>query len=224
MRCNRLEAPFQLLFGEKFITESLNDISYRISPDSFFQINSGGAEILSNLLLDNLNLDKDTIVLDLYSGIGTFSLQVARKVRKVIAIEESFQAVQDANQNAHDNRINNCSFLEGKVGEKLDEVLAKLKNYRIVVIANPTRDGLSNNVITSLREAPNIDEIAFISCNPAGNASDNLVRLCRPFMPRFEVLGSNFLLNRTVPVDLFPHTNHCEVVFFLDRNKKESFM
>lgn len=208
-----------MLFGEKYIYESLNGVRYRISPDSFFQINTAAAELLSNCVLEKLNVDKHTVIVDLYCGVGTFSLQIASKVSRVIGIEENFQAVQDAYANAQINNIKNCLFIEGKVNVELPKILNQLRGQHIVVIANPSREGLTNDVITYLREDHDIDQLVFISCNPIFNASDNLIHLCRPFMPRDNVLGANFMLTHTVPIDLFPHTNHVEVAFFLSRNK-----
>lgn len=223
VRCSRLDAPYHLLFGQKHLNETVNGISFSISPDSFFQVNTSGAEALGKIVLEGLNLNKDTILLDLFCGIGSFSLQAANQVAKVYSIEESYQAVEDANLNASNNNIHNCLFVHGKTEEKLLEVINEIGDRKTSVILNPPRGGVSSYIVGVLRQNPQVQEIAYISCNPAGDASDNLIRLCRPFKPGHEILGQNFKLREAIPLDLFPQTNHCELIFLLDRNEGELF-
>lgn len=195
-----------LLFGGGNITEKLNvggeDFYFNISPFSFFQTNSAGAERLYNEILRLLAPSKDDVLLDLYCGTGTIGICMARKVKKVIGIEQVRRAVDDAKENALLNNIANAVFFassaDGWVKENGEEFNA--------VVADPPRSGLTNEVMKFMLDSK-AEKIVYVSCNPATLARDL----------SFMTGGGKYRIKEIVPVDMFPHTYHVETVTLLQR-------
>lgn len=190
---------------------------FQISPESFFQINTKAAEVLYSTIIDELNPSKDVTVIDLCCGTGTGSILISSKVKNVIGIDLSAQSIQDAKHNAMLNNVSNCQFFSGYVEDHLPQLRDKLYSENVVAIVNPNRGGFRNSIITMLREMDCIKKLVFVSCKPEGDALRNFVHIILPFRPIDEILGEPYLPIAATPIDLFPQTNHCELVFYFSR-------
>jgi tRNA/tmRNA/rRNA uracil-C5-methylase (TrmA/RlmC/RlmD family) len=207
--------PFQLLFGETHLEESLLEKRFLISPESFFQVNTLAAEVLYESVLNELLLTKDMTVIDLGSGTGTMSVLTAPHVRRVIGIEQSQQSVNDAKKNASLNGIRNITFLNGTVEDVLPSLADQFFGQRVVVIANPGRGGLRSSAISSLREMSQIEKLVYVACKPRGEALKNFFHLSMNRGRSCE--GNPFMPVNAVPVDMFPQTDHVELIVTFER-------
>jgi 23S rRNA (uracil1939-C5)-methyltransferase len=194
------------LVGRPFITERLFDLTFEISPFSFFQTNTLGAEKLYQAILDGAEITQQDVVLDAYCGMGTIGQYLARFCDRVVGIESHPGAVEDALRSAGKNRIGNISFYKGRVEQVLTEQLTPGGKYRFsVVVLDPPRAGLHPKALTGvLAHAP--DRILYVSCNTASFARD---------LGAF--LKADYDLRMVQPVDLFPHTSHIETVAVLQK-------
>jgi 23S rRNA (uracil1939-C5)-methyltransferase len=196
-----------VLFGEGTIKDTIGDLIFTISPNTFFQINSIQTEKLYKTAIEYTNLDKNDICIDLYCGIGTISLMAAKHSKKVYGVEIVEQSIVNARENAKVNSINNTEFLTGKA----EKVLPMLYNKSIIadtIILDPPRKGCEKDVIdTIINMAPK--KVVYVSCNPSTLARD--VKLLE---------DGNYKLVNVQPVDQFPWTTHVETVVLL-YNKKE---
>jgi len=197
----------QIIFGPGYIEEKLGAITYRISANSFFQTNSSQAEAMYQLIVDWGKFRKDQIVYDFYSGSGGIALFIADQVQKVIGFELVPQAIQDANVNCQINEIQNCHFIEGDLKQSLtnpDDLMQRYGRPSVVII-DPPRSGLHPKLPERILQL-NPDKMIYVSCNPASLARD-LAWLCTDtFKPAL-----------IQPIDMFPHTAHCETVVLLER-------
>lgn len=195
------------LWGQGYIVDILAGLTFKISPLSFFQVNPAQTEILYSKALEYAGLTGRETVIDLYSGIGTISLFLARSAAKVYGIEEVPQAVQDAWENARINGIANVEFITGKA----EEVIPKLVDSGLradVVVLDPPRKGCEAGVLEALiRMAP--QRIVYVSCNPATLARD--LKL---------LTEQEYRVIEVQPVDMFPHTTHVECVTLMSRVEK----
>ena len=195
-----------VLHGPGYLHDRIGSYTFRISANSFFQTNTLGAEQLYKTALDFAGLQGDEVVYDLYSGAGTISSFVSSHARRVIGFEIVQEAVKDAQVNCQINQVSNCEFVAGDLKDHLspDSAIARWGKPD-VVIADPPRAGLHPKVVKRLLElAP--PRLVYVSCNPATFARD-LKELC----------ASQYRLEKIQPVDMFPHTAHCEVVGSLNR-------
>lgn len=154
------------------------------------------------------------MLLDLCCGAGTIGLCLAKHVDKVIGIEINLEAVEDAKYNAKQNGIVNAEFVCGAVEDKLnqlDEIYES--SCQVIAVLDPPRAGVHSKVIRTLRKAKTVKSLMYLACS-VSNASQNLVDICRP--PSSRMGGTPFLPVRAIPVDLFPHTLHCELVLCYD--------
>lgn len=189
--------------GEAFITESLEDLTFKISPQSFFQTNPYQALELYSIARDYAQLSGNEIVYDLYTGTGSIAQFIAKDAKTVIGIEEVAPAIEDAKINAKNNGIDNCTFLVGDVKNHLNPDFAKMHGQPEVLIVDPPRAGLHKQVVENiLAIAPN--RIVYVSCNPATQARD------------INLLTEKYNLLKIRPVDMFPHTYHIETVALLE--------
>jgi 23S rRNA (uracil1939-C5)-methyltransferase len=196
-----------LVFGEPQITDKIGDLKFKISPESFFQINSLQTPRLYNLAIKQANLKPTDVVVDAYSGIGTIGLSVAKHVKSVRGIEVVRDAVKDANANAKLNGINNAKYTTGKA-EKIMPRWASEGMKTDVIFVDPPRKGLTPEFIdAAVKTKPK--KIVYISCNPA-----TLVRDLQLFQTK------DYTFNRIDPVDMFPQTPHVESVTVLERTGK----
>lgn len=196
-----------LVFGNDQITDQIGDLKFRISPQSFFQINSLQTPRLYNLAIKQADLKPDDVVIDAYSGIGTIGLSVAKHVKAVRGIEVVRDAIKDAKDNAKLNDITNAKYYLGKAEEIMPR-WAKSGLKTDVVFVDPPRKGLTPEFINAaVKTGPK--KIVYISCNPA-----TLVRDLQLFQEK------SYEFNRIDPVDMFPQTPHVESVTVLERTEK----
>uniref|UniRef100_A0A2I3H3V2 tRNA (uracil(54)-C(5))-methyltransferase n=1 Tax=Nomascus leucogenys TaxID=61853 RepID=A0A2I3H3V2_NOMLE len=217
-RCSHQQSPYQLLFGEPYIFEELLSLKIRISPDAFFQINTAGAEMLYRTVGELTGVNSDTILLDICCGTGVIGLSLAQHTSRVLGIELVEQAVEDARWTAAFNGITNSEFHTGQAEKILPGLLkSKEDGQSIVAVVNPARAGLHYKVIQAIRNFRAIRTLVFVSCKLHGESTRNVIELCCPPDPAKKLLGEPFVLQQAVPVDLFPHTPHCELVLLFTR-------
>lgn len=192
------------LVGKPFIHERLFDLHFEISPFSFFQTNTLGAEKLYTAITDGADISRKDIVLDAYCGMGTIGQYVARFCEKVVGIESHPTAIADALKSAGKNKISNISFYKGRAEQVLNDQLAHGNKYAFsTIIVDPPRPGMHPKAIDSIvKHAPRT--IAYVSCNTATFARD---------LGAF--LDAGYELRSVQPVDMFPHTAHIETVAIL---------
>ena len=191
------------LYGNGYIEDVLGEYKFKISPSSFYQVNPKQAEKLYNLGIEMAKVSKEDTVFDLYCGIGTISLFIAKYAKKVYGVEIVEQAIKDAKQNAKINNIENVQFIAGDTKIVLEDLIYKKGIIADIVIFDPPRKGLDNNSINNiLKIKPK--KIVYISCNPA-----TLIRDLALFEKLYEV-------KTIIPVDMFPFTKHVECVAVLN--------
>jgi 23S rRNA (uracil1939-C5)-methyltransferase len=195
--------PTELLWGEDAIEEEIGGLRFRIRPNAFLQTNTRMAERLYELARAEAGLSGHETVYDLYCGIGTIGLSLARDALTVWGIEISEESVACAIENAELNAIGNAAFFAGNVGQVLRELRDRAGEPDLVVV-DPPRAGLAGKALKRLGElaAP---RVVYVSCNPTTLAGDTK-RLVEDY---------GYGLIRTTPVDMFPHTPHVESVSLL---------
>jgi len=192
-----------LLYGKQYIEEKFGDLTFKISPSSFFQTNTLMAEKLYEVVKDFAKLKKSDIVWDLYCGTGTIALYLASCVKRVIGFEIVHEAIKDANENARLNGIENIRFIEGnldKLFRKEPELLKELP-YPDLIIIDPPRSGMHPKLVNDIIKI-HPRKIVYVSCNPATQVRDL----------KLIVDEGNYRIDSVQPVDMFPHTPHIEVV------------
>lgn len=190
------------LYGDGYITDILGDFKFKISPLSFYQVNPIQAEKLYNIGIEKAKITKDDIVFDLYCGIGTISLFMAKYAKKVYGVEIVEEAIEDAKENAKINGISNVEFISGDTEIILDNLINKNNIHPDIVMVDPPRKGLDNNTINNiLKIKPK--KVVYISCNPATLVRD---------LAKFEEI---YNIGYIQPVDMFPYTSHVECVALL---------
>ncbi|XP_048369587.1 tRNA (uracil-5-)-methyltransferase homolog B [Sphaerodactylus townsendi] len=216
--CSHEQSPYQLLSGEPHIFEELLGLKFRISPDAFFQVNTAGAEVLYKTIGEMSRADKDTVLLDICCGTGAIGLSLADQVSRVIGVELVEQAIEDAKWNAAFNGISNCEFHNGKAEAVLPQLLMSWSETRpLTAVVNPSRAGLHYRVVRAIRNCEAIRRLVYVSCKPEGEAMRNFLEFCCPPDSGKKLRGEAFAPVLAVPVDLFPHTSHCELVLLLAR-------
>ena len=202
-----------VLWGQEYITDQIGEISYEISPVSFYQVNPVQTEKLYGLALEYADLHGEENVWDLYCGIGTISLFLAQKAKQVYGVEIIPQAIENAKRNAVKNCIENAEFFVGKSEEVLPEFYEKeaaagRKAHADVIVVDPPRKGCDEKLLeTIVKMAP--DRVVYVSCDSATLARD-LKILCE----------NGYELKRVRAVDQFCHTVHTESVCLMERKDK----
>lgn len=193
------------LYGPGYITDTIGDIEYRISPLSFYQVNPVQTEKLYGTALEFADLSGGETVWDLYCGIGTISSFLAKKAGKVYGVEIIPQAIEDARENARRNGIENVEFFVGKAEEVLPEQYERNHVHADVIVVDPPRKGCDPVCLeTILKMAP--ERVVYVSCDSATLARD------------VKFLEENgYRATRVRPVDMFPMGGHCECVVKLER-------
>ncbi|CAN9513551.1 unnamed protein product [Ophioblennius macclurei] len=211
---NPEDLPCELVSGQSCIQENMLGLSFRISPHSFFQVNTGAAEVLYSAVGEWAQLDQDSTVLDVCCGTGTIGISLAKRVKKVIGIELCQEAVEDAKVNAAFNGLTNVEFHCGKAEDIFPNVLNALVSPSVTAIVDPPRAGLHSKVILAIRRAEHLKRLVYVACN-AKAAMTNFIDLCRA--PSNRVRGAPFRPVRAMAVDLFPQTMHMEMLLLLER-------
>lgn len=193
-----------VLYGKGYITDILCGHTFRISANSFYQVNSEQTEVLYQKAVEFAGISKGDTVIDAYCGIGTISLMVADYAGKVIGVEVNAQAVKDAKDNARRNGCTNVEFICGDAGAFMIEQ-AKKGIAPEVVIMDPPRAGSDDSFLNALAAmAP--ERVVYISCNPKTQARDVT-----------KLLAKGYKVDVIQPVDLFPGTKHVECVVLLSK-------
>jgi 23S rRNA (uracil1939-C5)-methyltransferase len=200
------DLDMNLYHGSDHILESMEDLKFRIGPKSFFQTNGLQALELYKVARDFADLKGTETVYDLYTGTGTIALFVAKKAAKVIGIEYVEPAIIDAKINAEFNGVNHAHFFAGDMKDVFSPELIAQEGRPDIVITDPPRAGMHQNVIDRLNELKP-EKIVYVSCNPATQARD------------LNLLSENFEVAKIRPVDMFPHTHHVENVVLLKLKK-----
>lgn len=185
-----------ILYGRDYIIEELLDLKFKISPFSFFQTNSRGAESLYSIVRDFMGNGENKVVFDLYCGTGTIGQIAAPNAKKVIGLELIEEAVEAAKENAKLNGLDNCEFIAGDVAETIKQVKVKPD----IIILDPPRSGVSPKALDYVIKF-NAKEIIYVSCNPK-TMVDNLETL----------LAAGYKVEKSKVKDMFPNTPHAETV------------
>lgn len=195
------------LYGSGYITDTLCDLNFRISPASFYQVNPVQTEILYGIAKDYAKLKGNETVLDAYCGTGTIGLTMAKCAGKIIGVEINTDATRDAKENATLNGITNAEFYNEDAADYI-ATLASKKEKIDVVITDPPRAGCSIKFLKNLvKLSPK--RVVYISCNPETLAND------LNFLTK-----SGYRVNKIQPVDMFPYTSHVETVVCLTKSVK----
>ena len=197
----------QVYYGNGYITESLENFKFKISPKSFFQTNSKQAEKLYQITRAFAELTGNETVYDLYCGTGSIGIFCSEHAKKIIGVEFVAEAIEDAKENAALNGLKDTAFFAGDVITICDDAFFEQHGKPDVIITDPPRAGMHEKLVHKLldMEAP---IIVYVSCNPATQARD------------LALLAEKYTVTKIQPVDMFPHTLHIENVVQLKRTIK----
>lgn len=193
----------RILYGKDYFYETLLGIQFKITPFSFFQPNSKGAEVLYKTVRDYIGDIQDMTVFDLFSGTGTIAQVLAPKAKKVIGVEIVEEAVEAAKENAFRNGLSNCKFIAGDVFKVLDDIEEKPD----VIVLDPPRDGIHPKALPKILDY-GVERIVYISCKATSLARD---------LEMIQQRG--YHLEKAVAVDQFCQTVHCESVALLVKER-----
>ena len=204
-----LGEEIRLLWGQEYITDRIGDISYQISPLSFYQVNPMQTQKLYAKALEYADLHGQETVWDLYCGIGTISLFLAQKAKFVRGVEIVPAAIENAKENAKLNGLENTEFFVGKAEEVLPREYKNNGVYADVIVVDPPRKGCDETLLETMVEM-NPERIVYVSCDSATLARD-LKYLCE----------RGYELRKVCPVDQFGMTVHVETVVLLSQQKPD---
>ena len=189
----------KIIYGDGKINDYIGNLVFEISPLSFFQVNPVQTEVLYNKALEYANLGENDTVFDIYCGIGTISLFLAQKAKKVYGIEIVEDAIKDAKRNAEINKLDNVEFYVGKAEEVVPKMYKQGKRANVVVV-DPPRKGCDEKVLDTI-VSMEPDRVVYVSCNPSTLARD------------LNYLNERgYKCKEVQPVDMFPHSVHIENV------------
>ena len=194
------------LYGQDYFYEYLYNMRFKISPFSFFQTNTLGAEVLYDQVREYVGETKDKLVYDLYTGTGTIAQMLAPVASKVVGVEIVEEAVEAAKKNAVDNHLDNCEFIAGDVLKVVDNLTQKPD----ILVLDPPRDGIHPKALRKIINF-NVDEMVYVSCKPTSLMRDLLV---------FREAG--YEVKRCCLVDMFPGSTHVETVVLLSKGEIDS--
>lgn len=191
----------EIIFGQDFFFEELLGLHFRITPFSFFQTNSLGAEVLYTKAREYVGSTKDKVIFDLYSGTGTIAQILAPVAKKVVGVEIVEEAVESAKSNAKLNKLDNCEFIAGDVLK----VIGGITDKPDLIVLDPPRDGIHPKALDIIIDY-GVDRMVYISCKPTSLARDLVVLQER-----------GYKVEKVCCVDMFPGTGHVETVCCLQR-------
>ncbi len=196
----------KIIFGKEKIVDKLHDFQFEISAHSFYQVNPVQTDAMYSKALEYANLTGTETVFDLYCGIGTISLFLSQKAKKVIGIEIVPQAIADAKQNAKLNDVNNVEFFVGKAEVEVPKLYKKGITADVVVV-DPPRKGIEEIVLQTIAEMK-VPRIVYVSCNPSTMARD------------VEILNRlGYKMEECTGIDNFCHSMHVEAVLWMSREE-----
>ena len=190
-----------ILYGQDYFYEELLGLKFKITPFSFFQTNSLGAEVLYEAARSYIGETKDKVIFDLYSGTGTIAQILAPVAKHVTGVEIVEEAVEAARVNAGLNGLDNCSFIAGDVLKVVDDLTEKPD----LIVLDPPRDGINPKALKKIIDY-GVDSMVYISCKPTSLARD-LVMLQE----------SGYEVKKGCCIDMFPNTGHIETIVALHR-------
>jgi 23S rRNA (uracil1939-C5)-methyltransferase len=195
-----------LVFGEPFIQETMGDLTFEISANSFFQTNTIQGEQLYNEVAKAAGLTEKEIVFDLYCGTGTIGLYLAKQAKEVYGFEVIRSALEDAEKNAVKNEINNAIFLKANLDTffKSGQLPRRIPKPDVVIV-DPPRAGMHSDMTNYLHKFK-AKKIVYVSCNPTTQARDAKV-----------LAEKGYVIKSAVMVDMFPHTPHIETVLLFEK-------
>ena len=196
----------RVIYGDGKLNDNIGDLVFEISPLSFFQVNPVQTEVLYNKALEYAALGENDTVFDIYCGIGTISLFLAQRAKKVYGIEIVEEAIKDAKRNAEINNLDNVEFYVGKAEDVVPKMYKQGKRANVVVV-DPPRKGCDEKVLDTI-VSMQPDRVVYVSCNPSTLARD-LAYLNEKGYKSLEVQ----------PVDMFPHSVHIENVALIVKDK-----
>lgn len=191
-----------IVYGNGTITDRLGEYEFKISPNSFYQVNPVQTEKLYNLAIEGAKLKKDDILCDLYCGIGTIGIFASKYVEKVYGVEIVEEAIKDAKQNAKINNVDNIEFIQGDVEVAFNKMLDNGVKPSVVIV-DPPRKGLDSKTVQNLCNLK-LDRLVYVSCNPA------------TLMRDLQVLEDVYKIDSITPVDNFCYSSHIECVAVLE--------
>ena len=189
------------LYGQDYVYEEILGLKFKISPFSFFQTNSKGAEVLYDTARAYIGETKDKVIFDLYSGTGTIAQMLAPVAKEVIGVEIVEEAVEAAKENAKLNGLDNCEFIAGDVLKVIDDIEEKPD----IIVLDPPRDGINPKALEKIINY-GVDEMVYISCKPTSLVRDLVVLQAR-----------GYRVVKACGIDQFPGTLHVECVTLLQR-------
>ncbi len=196
---------FRILKGKPDLEDAIGPFKFKISPQSFFQVNASQAEILNEKALEYANLSGEETVIDSYCGTATISIYVAKQAEKVYGIEVEKSAVRDAKINCELNGISNLKLFSGKAEEWLYRWRRSGEEVHLIIV-DPPRRGCSSKVLKGITKIKP-KKIIYISCNPATLARDL----------KYLTKDDDYKLKKVLPIDMFPQTSHIECIASLER-------
>ena len=193
-----------LFKGRDHIFEEMEGLKFKINAKSFYQTNSYQAYELYKITRNFANLTGNELVYDLYTGTGTIAQFVAKKAKKVVGVESVPEAIQDAKENAKNNKIDNVAFFVGDMAAVFTDEFIQQNGKPDVIITDPPREGMHKKVVAQILKIQP-EKIVYVSCNSATQARD------------LEILDSKYKITKTQAVDMFPQTHHVENVVLLEK-------
>ena len=196
-----------VVYGRGYITDVLGGYKFRISPNSFYQVNPIQTEKIYKMAIEKANLNENDVMCDLYCGIGTIGIFASKYVKKVYGIEIVPQAIMDAKENAKINNIKNIEFIEGNVEDAFDKLLNNKNGKNEIsnndkpnaVIVDPPRKGLDSTTIQNLKKLK-LEKLVYVSCNPATLVRD------------LKALSEVYEIKEAIPIDNFCFSSHVETI------------
>jgi len=187
-------------FGKTFTFEKVEKFNFRVSIDSFFQVNRFQIENILNEVLQEVEENK--VVGDIFCGVGLFTIPVSKKSKKVFGIELNKSAVKDANYNLKINNIKNAKFFQSSAEKSANIIFGYNPE---ILIFDPPRTGINKSLIEKILKLKKLKKIIYVSCNPSTAARD------------INLLNKNFELKKVKLIDMFPQTHHIESIFVLEK-------
>jgi len=189
----------QVLWGKDHLVEDVSGLKFQISPTSFFQVNTMGLQMMYEILTQYCDLRGREAVLDLYCGVGSLTLHLARQAKKVLGVDVSQSAIEDAVVNSDLNGLQNTDFMAGAVEKILPQLYREGHRFQVAVV-DPPRKGVDGAVLQALARM-RIPRLVYVSCNPSTLARD------------LATLGElGYKTHEIQPLDMFPQTYHVECV------------
>lgn len=198
-KTTRLGREYKVLFGQNQLKETVGEITYQLSYDSFFQVNPSQAEMLLYWIEKDLKFTGRETLFDAYAGVGYIGLSLASKVKNVLLVESSEQAVRDGEKSAKSAKLENTTFIQGDASDVIQTIDEKID----ILIVDPPREGLEKGFIDCVI-SKKIKKMIYVSCHLSTLARDLKI---------FQEAG--YHVESTKPLDMFPHTSHIESVTLL---------